>query len=169
MSKSDFKLTSLIGNFQAFVEPLTDMELSSLCYYMTVDFNDSPPNEIAKAFIEEFLGHNEWVKYLQDYRSELAGANSMFRPMMLLEEVANLKRFLMAESSFRFHKHLQGHKIQNEKRAQKKIDVKWDNLKNELAAAIDESYFDGSFDKIEGFCNISDVLLKYELVKYPEE
>lgn len=161
---NNFKTESLIANFQSFVGPLTDMELSSLCNYMTQDFNDAPPDELAKRFIEDFLGHDQWVSYIQDYRRDLSGRSSMFRPIGLLEDVANLKRFLMAESSFRYHKYLM-----KSTAVKTKAKNKWESLKVELSKAIDESYFDGSFDKIEGFSNISDVLLKFKLVKYPDE
>jgi hypothetical protein len=162
--QGDFKLQSLIGNFREFVEPLTDLELSELCNYMTLSFNDSPPNKIAEKFIDEMIGIDDYLVYVADYRRELEGRVVSFRPMLIIEHINNLKKFLMAESSFRFHKHLK--KIEGEVKS-KEDDL--DKLKLDLKNAIEDSFFDGVFDKCDGWCNVADVLIKHDLINLSED
>lgn len=44
-----------------------------------------------------------------------------------------------------------------------------DKLKVDLKNAIEDSFFDGVFDKCDGWCNVADVLIKHGLINLSED
>lgn len=164
----DFEKQSLIRNFINFVNPLSDFDLAKLQQYMLEQFNDIPPNELQKDFIDKFVGFDGWGQYIQYYRREILLENSgqprsLFRPMAVIEDITNLRNMLAVECSSRFFKSLKGNKLDKKPKDWNK------KLKSDLNNAVRNSYYEGIFDKIEGWCNIYDVLSYHKLLEPTEE
>ena len=54
-------------------------------------------------------------------------------------------------------------------KSEPKNDFNKEKLKKDLKKAIEDSYFDGEFDKCDGWCNISDVLVNHKLITIKED
>jgi len=147
------KRKSLIENFNSFVKKLSDKDVLEISLYITTKFDSNPPNNITKEFIDEFIGNDDWAVFVQDYRT---GHNSLFRPFILVSEINEIRSLIMFEVTLRFNKLLN-------KKVVKKVDL-IPKLKVDLKSAIDNSFEDDIFSKVDGWCNVSDVLVKYKLI-----
>jgi len=128
--------------------------LASLFQYLNGGW-DRPTSKLEQLFVEKFFGKDDWALFL--YESTDEGRPSYFSKCVRVKsELSTVRHFLAFEVSERFSK------LANAKIPPKENNKK---LKQDLQTAVEDSYEDGEFCKIEGWLNISEVLQKHKLLK----
>ncbi len=163
MTTSDLIRKSIIDNLNRFIAPLSDVEIWGLNEYLMGGYANTPPTSIQKEFIDEFIGEEGFMRLHADYKKLELGIEPSFRPFAEIESLNRLRLLISYDINTRFGKLLNGSKP---KTIAEKKPKDWNKkLKTELENAIEESYFEGVFDKCDGFCNITDVLIEHKLLK----
>lgn len=149
MKAEDLVRKSFMDNVEKFVEKLTNKELIELCQYLLYNFYNEP-NQVQKDFVDQFFGLNfyKWVQQLK--------TPTMFGSQLQVEsDMSQIRGYLLYHQTERFAKLLK-----------KPAKVESDNakLKKDLAKAVEDSYEFGTFDKCDGWCNVSDVLVSHGLL-----
>jgi len=173
-----FKAKSFQSNMDTILERFDDLELYRLANYLNSKFGDTAPNDLQKEFIDEFFGHAEWAEFINDSKRYQKGGITFFSNgyIRCSETLREVREYLLFKMSHRFIDLLSDkHKAESELSESKleslekeitiqETELKLLKLKDELSNAIDNSVDGGIFDKADGWCNISDVLLSHKLI-----
>lgn len=157
-----------------YCKKLSHKELQDLVIYLGNGIDDNvKPTKIQKEFCEVFLGSVSYAEYLrivalpEDKKPFFTGVKR------ISTNLAELFSFVAWQSNLRISSVLL--ELANEKvktsRLELKIaekELKTAKIKEDIARAVENSYEDGEFYKVEGWCNISDVLVKHKLLKLDE-
>lgn len=167
MGNSDLIRKSFIENLNRFIKPLSDIELYELNEYLMGGYANTPPTDIQRDFVDEFIGETAFMLLHSDFKKLELGINPSFRPFAEIENLNKLRLLISYDMNIRFGALVTG----KSKTATEKKPKDWNKgLKADLKDAIEESYFDGEFDKCDGFCNVTDVLIKHKLLEpFPED
>lgn len=176
-----FQQKSFQANMDAFLEKLDNLEFYQLTNFLNTTFYDTEPNEIQAEFIDEFFGNKDWDGFINDYRGT-ANKYIMSNGWVHVNEVlSKVREYISFRLSHRFIDLLKEKadlalEVSNLKVERCiddlktiKGDVKTLALKTELLDAIEDSKFDGVFDKMDGWCNVSDVLVRHNLITLEED
>lgn len=156
---------SIQMNVQAFLKDLSALECHNLSLYLGGNFMTDAPNEIQKKFVNEFFGGAAWDKFIYNEKKDKQDQGAIFyRPSFDLEEIRAFVMYVTLQRIPDLLKEISKLKL---KEATNK--VKQATLKVNLLEAVHNSYFDGVFDKCDGWCNIADVLVEAKLLKLPKE
>ncbi len=151
---NDLIRDSIFQNLKIFCQDLTDKEMSDLNNYLISDFTEKP-SSVQERFYKEFFDEKEWLEFVRVAKLKVKPSfSTVFRTTSELTEIRTLFSYFVQR---RFEKLVKSTKP---KTVSTRI-----KLKRELKNAIEESYFDGEFDKCDGFCNITDVLISHKLLK----
>ncbi len=129
-----------------------------LCHYISGTFTNTAPNEFEKEFITEFFTDIAWVEYIQARKRP----HSLFKhiPPFDLNNIVGILNFeIMAKA--RESLKLLSNKLKQKERTAQAIR----ELKVELENDLDNAVYDGIFDKVNGFSNLYETLIKHDLVK----
>lgn len=160
-----------------FCKNLTDTEVCELQGYLMYGYFETAPNEIQENFTEEFFGALEWAEFIHEMKMEKKPFFTNVKPTKYL--LHDIKVYMSYESHKRLEKVLKDSmvriavdkiirsddKVTKLQNRVKKIGTTKNAFKKELKQAIKDSYYDGVFDKCDGWCNTMDVLMKYNLLK----
>lgn len=159
------KSNSIQTNIDTFIKDLTHLECYQLVLYLSNRYMTEEPNEIQKKFVDEFFDIHEWLKFISiEKESEQGKTKYFYRPPFDLNNVRTILMFtviLRMPDILMENSNLTVHKTEEEL---KKID-----LKIKLVLAFQNSHENGIFNKIEGWCNISEVLVEEKLLILPKE
>lgn len=162
MARADLIRQSFIDNLNRFIKPLSDIELYELNEYLMGGYANTPPTDLQKEFIDEFIGETAFMLLHADFKKLENGLDPMFRPFAEIENLNKLRLLISYDINIRFGNLLNGSKT---KTATEKKPKDWNKkLKADLKQAVEDSYFDGTFDKCDGWCNVSDVLVAHNLI-----
>jgi hypothetical protein len=172
----NFKERSFQNNLDEFLEKITDLEFYQLVNFLNSTFMDTDANELQTEFIDEFFGLDEWPEYVRSCRaSSITFYSNQY--IHVAETLKKVKEFLLFRMSHRFIDTLLAKSEAEQEVTKLKIKVLDEEsitqhtklnlleLKLELSKAVENSYDDGVFWKDEGWCNISEVLIKNKLLK----
>lgn len=147
---------------QNFIEDKELKDLIELHLYITgTACMQRPPTDLEKVFIEEFFTNEAWADYLQRRKREENGRQNFFYVPPF--DLPTIQGILAFEINLLTSKELKKRDLNKKKVENIKI------IKKELENALDNSVFDGIFDKVDGFSNIYEVLIKHNLVKERED
>ena len=144
-------------------------ELRGLAIYLGSGIeNNQKPTEKEQDFCEVFLGAVNYATYLR-IKSEIK--ESYFSGTKTIGyEINELYSFVSFQTIIRSSEVLL--QLSDEKVKSSKLELKIANknlerakLKEDLSKAILNSYEDNIFYKDDGFCNLSDVLIKHKLLE----
>lgn len=134
--------------------------------------NEETKNDI-NIFLDEFIGLNEWANIIYDiHHPEAYFKKSSLTTRDILSQI----RLLMGSISIHYLKTSKKTNISSEittlkkelKNIKNNISKKnsfKNNLKKDLRKAIKDSYEGDIFWKDNGWCNVSEVLMDYKLIK----
>ena len=137
-------------------------------------------NKLQSEFIDEFFGLDEWKEYVTTCRASSTTFYSNYY-VHVAETMKKVKEFLLFRMSHRFVDLLSAKAKVELELANTKLEVidyettiehtklNLLKLKLKLLKAVEDSHVDGVFWKDDGWCNISDVLIKNKLLKLGEE
>lgn len=152
-------------NVVEYIKNFTDEELCNLTRLFGAEIETRTPSDKEMLFIKEFIGEADYAEFIMLTR---ATKKSFFSNIKMLNSNINeIYSYLAFQSNQRLAK-----LINEQKKSAIKINkqkLKTLELKRDLLIAIDNSYEDGVFYKVEGWCNISDVLVKHKLIKLDYE
>lgn len=145
------KLQELVVKF---CDNLSFKELRDLAIYLGAEVSQkTKPSKIQQKFCEEFIGKVRFAEYLQN-------ANIYFSNDKIIgSEIAELYSFVSFQCILRSSELL----LENGELKLKEL-----KLKKDLAEAVIASFEGDIFYKVEGWCNISEVLEKYKLISLEE-
>ena len=155
MKDNNIIFDSTYANINVFIEKNNSVSaLIDLSLYISGSFMDTPPTELQKEFIGEFFGHHEWAEFI----------NYSKKPKTFFKQIPSFDlptiRGILTHELLKLIKY--GDKPIS--KSEKRLKEEKKKLKKELKTAIKNSYFDGVFDKCDGWCNISDVLQEHKLI-----
>ena len=151
--EEDIIFKSTYENITSFIEGKDFDKLLKLYFYISSkDYLNRPPDNFEKLFIEEFFSNEAWIKYIQ---SQKRVVKSYFKyvPPFDLGLITSILSFELLKISSK--------EIKKAKRG----NIKRKPLEEDLEEAINLSYEGEVFYKVEGWSNVYEVLLKYNLVK----
>ena len=153
MDATNLKERSFQANIDKFVEKLDNIDLYRLCNYLTERFIDHEPDEIQMSFIEEFFGKASWFMFVQDEKKMRDGNESVFklRPPF---DFRKIREYLLYKTQSRFL---------NVMSELSKMKLAESNFRIDILNALKQEN-NGEFDKVDGFSDIFDVLIKYKIV-----
>ena len=170
-------IESIHNNLSKFLKYLTDEELIAVfeVIHMTPGFeshiNGEENKEIVNKFLDEFIGLNQWCNYLQDIHDPKYFARSNYNVRKTINYIQNLigpfaiKRLKITSIQGKIENAEEKLETINKKIELNKLQTHFLNLKVALSEAIERSYEDGIFYKDDGWCNVSEVLESYGLIK----
>ena len=170
MSKLSLIDRAYLNNYNTYISKLSFDDILSIIDYMDSIKNiRKKPNKMIEDFMDEFFGLDKWYKYV----AEVIKESSFFKDFQMQAEVNKIYQLLSFDAlNMARAKLLESDKKIKSLELKKEIlnknhQIYYATLKHKLKAAINNSYIeDGIFDKIEGFLNISDVLLAEKLIKF---
>lgn len=156
---------SIQTNIENFLKDFSDIEAYQLCMYLGSRYMTQEPTQKQAEFLDEFFDLDEWKRYVKAEKEiSLSNELVMFRPVFDLNSVRTVLMFVVLQRIPNILKDISKLKV---KEANKKL--KQLELKAKLLGAVHDSYYDGVFDKCDGWCNIADVLVEAKLLKLPKE
>lgn len=174
------KEKSFQNNMNSFLDELEDLDFYRLSSYLLSGFMLRAPDKIQEDFIDEFFGKVEWADYIYYSKKENAYILSS-HAVACADILGKVKEYLLFKMNHRFidllsakskvEQHLNNTKIEV---LEEQIKIETNVLKNtvlkfELDEAFKESIDEnGVFWKDDGWCNVSDVLVKHKLLKLEE-
>ena len=174
--KRSFEEKSFQGNLDNAIDDIKNIDLYRLTSFLNSNYVDTEPDAIQLAFLDEMFGSEEWSKYIAEKRENkqfFVSANYHRTE----ETILRVREYLLFKVSHRFidllssnanvELELTQEKLKVNKLESKLIkrDIENIDLRAELSEAVIQSYDDEIFDKSDGWCNISDVLIKHKLLK----
>ncbi len=146
---------------ETFCEDLDDISFLRLHEYLLYGYIDNEPNEIQQKFIEVFFGQEDWETYIRDIKGTDLKYFTHSRP------TAELLRKCQSAFAFLSTIRLKNVLIQYQNEHIKNIDLEIGKVDLGLAIlkAIKASLEDGVFSKIEGWCNVYDVLIEHNVIE----
>jgi len=154
-----------------FCEDLSSEELQDLCFYLGSGVNSNEkPTEIQQKFCEDFLGAVNYAEYLRytaypkDKKPTFSTAHKTGMDIMELYSYISWQAIKRMSNLFLEISDL---KVKTSKLEVKVAsqELKKAKLKKDLSTAIVNSFEGDIFYKDNGWCNISEVLEEYKLIK----
>lgn len=161
---SDIIFTSTYDNILDFIKGKSLKDLVDLHLYIVgTDHMTKPPTEFQEKFIGEFFTHEAWAEWIQRKKRK---KEKLFehRPSFDLPMIQGVLAFEIMKLTEKY--------IEREFTAEKKLQRLKDKnktIKKDLENSLDNSYYDGIFDKVDGFSNVYETLIKHKLVKEKNE
>ncbi len=145
------KLQELVVKF---CDKLSFKELRDLGIYLGAEVSQkTKPSKIQQKFCEEFIGEVRYAEYLQN-------TNTYFSNDKIVgSEIAELYNFVSFQCILRSSELL----LENSELKLNEL-----KLKKDLAEAVVASFEGNTFYKVDGWCNVSEVLEKYKLISLEE-
>lgn len=144
---------------------LGDLVLLHL-YISTSSKLERPPYPIEREFIKEFFTDDGWANHVQAHKRALQGKEDLLFTMRDPFDLQQIQGMLSVEISKLTADYIKDTlkltKPEPNMRSRRAF-------KEELEAAMDGSYYDGVFDKCDGFSNLYSVLVKHKLLKERED
>ena len=163
MSK-DIIFQSTQDNINEFIKDKDLDKLMELCIYIVTDVSlNRPPNELEKEFIKEFFTNDGWANHINN-RKYSKDKFYTLRDKFDLPMISSILAFEIVKLSRDAHKSLTDKLTQKERVLQSV-----NELKVELENGLDNAVFGGVFDKVEGFSNIYEALIRHDMVKERED
>ena len=159
MKENNIIFDSLYENINEFIKDRDLDLLIGLCQYIGGTFMDTPPNEFEKEFITEFFTDVLWAEYIQSKKKP----DSFFKNIPSFN-LSNIFGILTFET---IHKAKKTLRLLTNKLKQK--DKKYKKLKVELENGLDNAIYDGMFNKVDGFSNLYETLIKHSLIKQRDD
>ena len=157
MKKNDIIFQSTYDNILEFIKDKDlDLLMGLSKYISSSDMHQRPPNELEKEFIAEFFTNDGWVDYVVERKrreNNPDGGKFFYKPRFDFDNILGILNFEIISRS-REALRLTTNKL-------KQIE----KLKGVLESDLDNAVFDGIFDKVEGFSNIYETLIAYNMVK----
>lgn len=163
----DIIFQSTYENIKEFIKGKNITELSKLyMYIMGSERMNRPPNDLEKSFIKEFFTHEAWAEYLQYYKRKMNGEYKYFTPIppFDLPTIAGILSFEIMQLLKNELSELATLRKYKERKQKERKD-----LKSDLKTAINDSYDDGVFYKVDGWCNVAEVLERNKLITLTED
>lgn len=154
---NDIIFQSTQENVREFVKNRDLYKLMQLYVYIVTDIAlNRPPTEFEKEFIKEFFTNDGWAEHINNRKY---GTDKLFvlRDKFDLPMISSVLAYEIIKMSMEVYKPLTDKLKQVEK------------LKGVLESDLDNAVFDGVFDKVEGFSNIYETLIAFEMVKERED
>lgn len=156
MGKTDLISKSIMDNVKRFVDPLTDKQLNELCAFMLFNFIEDQPTALQRRFVDEFFGADRWDSFVKESRKQ---TGVKWIDLQSRSIVQDIRGYLNFYQTLRFEE------VVKEGRWKKRFN----DLKKAAAEAVKNSEEDGVFCKIEGWCNIYEVLTDHGVLKRVDE
>jgi hypothetical protein len=139
-------IRDFVGKHKNNLKGLVDLSV----YIRSTNSLNVPPTKFEQEFIEMFFGTDNWVKYINEEKSPKFKYFKHIPPFDLqtISQLLSFEVMLLVQENL-----------------SKKSELNVKKLKSDLKDAVSASEFDGVFDKVEGWCNVYDVLKKYKLLK----
>lgn len=150
---------AIMDNIDNFAKNLSNKEISELNAYLLYGFLEVEPNKIQEDFIEEFFGKIEFFEMVK-YLKVKDDGKIFFHNTAATQDMLGLVRQM-------FSHHVQK-ALEEALKKENQVNIlksKQKVLRASCKIAVKESYIDGIFDKIEGWCNIMDVLIDNKILK----
>lgn len=150
-------------------------ELRDLAVYLGAGITTSvKPKEKEQEFCEKYLGavnYGEYLRYTALPKDKKPYFSSAFKTGSEIQELYGFVSFQVVVRSSEVLLNLSSEKVKSSKLNLKIADKNLEKakLKEDLAKAIASSYEGDIFYKDNGWCNISDVLVKHKLIKLDDE
>lgn len=157
---NDIIFESTQTNIKEFIKGKDLDELIDLYFYIISDDSQKrPPTEMEKEFIGEFFTHDGWANFIQSIKRKdkpyFERRNNFDLPM-----ISSVLSFELLKKCSQFMSN-----IDKELSRARRVETKQSNIKRQLEVALDDSYEDGIFNKVEGFSNLYETLIRYKLIK----
>lgn len=157
-SSTDIIFESTTENIKEFVKGKSLDDLIKLYFYITTsDILDRPPTELEEEFITEFFSIKGWVDYVQSKKFPERYSLIRFVPVFDLPLITTVFSFEVLKL------------VDLSRRRNTRSKNKLTKVKEDLEIALDNSYHDDVFDKVDGFSNLYETLIKHKLVKERED
>lgn len=163
---SDFANKSLQRNIMTLCDEMSDKELLELSNYLAYGFLDEESmTEATETFVDKAFGLPDWFRFVKT-EHERRNKKTYFveRPWFDLDQYRAIVMFYMTK---RFA--LAVAKVDKLEAEAKLVKVSKKLLKTKIKEAVLLSEYGGVFDKVEGWCNVADVLIDEGLLVLPED
>lgn len=163
MNSKNIIFESTYENIKEFIKDKKTFDLVNLyMYIMSTESMERPPSKVEREFITEFFSDEAWADFIQYRKREQEGKKSYFKhiPPFDLHTISGILSFeimKLVEKEFSASKRLKAQQNKNKK------------LKKDLENALDNSYYDSIFDKVDGFSNLYETLISHKLLKERED
>ena len=162
---NDFANTSLQVNIMNTCEKLSDKELLDLSNYLAYGFLNEAMSETTEKVVDEFFGLANWFNFVKlEHEDRTNPKHFRNRPNFDLDQYRSIIMFYMTK---RFAITIA--KIESLEAKIKLNEVNEKLLKLKLKEAVINSLHEGVFDKVDGWGNISDVLVSEGLLRLEED
>lgn len=158
-----------------YINSFTFEELRDLAIYLGAGIMQSVvPTKQQQKFCETFLGtvnYGEYLKYHSLESKDRPYFTSAHKTGIEIQELYGFISFQCVLRSSEVLLDLSKEKVKSSKLELKiaKEELKQATLKEDLANGIVDSFEDNVFYKDNGWCNISEVLMKYKLIELTED
>lgn len=153
-----------------FCKKLSHKELQDLVIYLGNEIEENiKPTKIQQEFCETFLGGVNYAEFLKFHSLSENERPSFGNIKRINSDLNELYTFVSWQATLRISNlllEISNYKVTNSKLELKiaEKDLEKARLEEDLSKAILNSYEDNIFYKNSGWCNISDVLIKYNLI-----
>lgn len=158
-----------------YCKELSHKDLQDLVIYLGNEIETSKkPTKVQQEFCESFLGKVSYASCLQYYALKEEKRPIFSNIRRINSELSELYSFVSWQANLRISVlllEIADLKVKNSKLELKiaNKDVKTAKLKEDLSKAILNSYEGDIFYKSDGWCNVTDVLEAYKLIKLKTE
>ena len=155
-------------NMDNFLNKISDIEIFKLSNYLASHFIDTPPDKLQQEFIEEFFGTFNWAIFIDNENKKREGTLEYLVPRPNFD-LPSIREYLMFKITIRFGDLiLQVSKLEmnvaklNAKNLKEKF--KLATVKSEIILSFLLNKQDGGFNKIDGFSDIYEILIRHKLI-----
>lgn len=156
---------STYENIQDFLKGKNVNNMLDCCLFLSSSdrYQKQPPNQETKDFIEQIFSNELWADFvMQQRRPKQKYFNP--RPPFDFDTITSILNFEVIKMASL----VQYETVTKVVTKIQKIN-KREQLKKDLKQAMEQSVFNGTFDKIDGFINLYEVLIKHNLLEEYED
>ncbi|HSE99791.1 MAG TPA: hypothetical protein VLA48_02755 [Nitrososphaeraceae archaeon] len=155
----------LQGNVVDYIKDWTDEELCNLTRFFGAEIETRKPSDKEILFIKEFIGEADYAEFVMLTKSTVKHSFSNIK--ILNSNINEIYSYLSFQSNQRLAKLILTQKKSDIKLNKQKLKIL--ELKKDLLVAVENSYDGGVFYKVDGWCNVLEVLENHKLIKLTKD